>query len=247
MAIYEVDGVTYDIPTDDPEVAKQKIREHLGMAAPKAGSGEEPEPNLAPQGLAAARGVAGPIAPVVAGATNMAVGSVKDIGKMGSILYNNLTPSIVGEFIGSPITKGKELVSAYVAGHPWMNQAMNVTPKQAVQAAGGLTKNIATGLGAGLLGPESAFSAPYQMAAYEQEKIRANPTAPEYATNPYAQMYRGEAKTQGSAGAVNTRNAVAGQQYGGVTPQEQNMLDQDRLNRMIREAAAKKALAFPNQ
>jgi hypothetical protein len=172
----------------------------------------------------------------------MALGSAKDIGKMGSILYNNLTPGVVGEMLSSPIKYGKEAIGAYVEGHPWMNQAAQMTPKQAVQGVGGFAKNVATGLGAGLLGPESAFSAPYQMAAYEQEKIRQNPTAPEYATNPYAQQYRGEYATQGQAGAANRRQAIGNQQYGGLTEAEQRMLESDRLNMAIRLKAAKKVL-----
>ena len=37
-----------------------------------------------------------------------------------------------------------------------------------------------------------ALSLPYLMSAYEQAKIRANPTAPQYATNPYAMSYRSQ-------------------------------------------------------
>lgn len=92
------------------------------------------------------------------------------------------------------------------------------------------------------MSPESLFAAPYSMAAYEQEKIRANPNAPEYATNPYAQMYRGEAPTQGAAGAMNRRAAIVGQQYGGLTQEEQDILEQDRIDREIRRKAAQKVL-----
>ena len=95
--------------------------------------------------------------------------------------------------------------------------------------------------------PAMTFALPYQMAGAEQEKIRANPTAPEYANNPYAMQQRGQAPTQGAAGAMNRRATVANQQYGGLSAQEQAALEQDRLNQMIRRAAAKKALAFPNQ
>jgi hypothetical protein len=88
-------------------------------------------------------------------------------------------------------------------------------------------------------------AAPYLMTAEEQARIRANPTAPEYATNPYAQTVRGEYPTQAAAGAANRRMAIAGQQYGGVTPQEQMVLDQDRLTMMMRLKAAKKVLGQP--
>ena len=90
--------------------------------------------------------------------------------------------------------------------------------------------------------PANMFALPYQMAGYEQEKIRANPTAPEYQTNPYAQAYRGEYATQGQAGAANRRNAIASQQYGGLTQEEQDILEQDRIAREVRRKAAQKAL-----
>ena len=98
--------------------------------------------------------------------------------------------------------------------------------------------NIARGaagiLGSAVTAPENAVMLPYNMAAYEQNKIRANPTAPEYANNPFAMVQRGQAPTQGQAGAMNQRNLVRTQ----ANPQ-------DALNMMIREAAAKKALAQP--
>lgn len=245
MAVYEVDGVSYDIPTDDPEVAKAKIREHLGIApAPQP---EAPEIDMTPQALGAARGVAGPvagaIAPVAEGAYNLGksiVGYPLDVAKNAL----SWTPRSVAEVVMNPISSAK----AYVLNHPLMdsNASLSSLGKQAGQAvaqgAGPLAKNVATGLGAGLLGPESAFSMPYQMAAYEQEKIRANPTAPEYATNPYAQQYRGEYATQGQAGAANRRSAIGNQQYGGLSEAEQRMLESDRLNMAMRLKAAKKVL-----
>ena len=93
--------------------------------------------------------------------------------------------------------------------------------------------------------PAAAFSAPYAMAAYEQSKIRGNPNAPGLENNPFAQQYRGEYATQGAAGAANQRQAVAGQQYGGLSQQEQDMLQQDAIDRAIRLKAAKKVLQGP--
>jgi hypothetical protein len=112
--------------------------------------------------------------------------------------------------VGSPIKYGKEAISSYVAGHPWMNQAANMTPKQAVQGISSLGGRLAGGVVSGLTAPESLMSLPYQMAGYEAEKIRANPNAPQYATNPYAQMTRGEYATQGQAGAANRRASIQG-------------------------------------
>jgi hypothetical protein len=238
MAIYEVDGVSYDIPTDDPEVAKQKIREHLGIA-PAPQPQEAPEANLVPQALGVARGLAGPVAPAAQAAYNVGksvVGYPLDVARNAM----TWTPRSVAEVVMNPLTTAKQ----YVLNHPVMdsNASLMSVGKQVAQGAPGAIKNIATGLGAGLLGPESAIAAPYQMAAYEQEKIRQNPQAPEYATNPYAQAYRGEAPTQGAAGAANRRSAIGNQQYGGLTTAEQMALDQDRLSMAIRLKAAKKVL-----
>ena len=108
---------------------------------------------------------------------------------------------------------------------------------------GELLKAGARGVGSSLVAPESAFLMPYNMAAYEQAKIRANPTAPGLEFNPYAQSYRGEYATQGQAGAANRRRAIAGQQYGGLSAEEQQMLKQDReLSYAMRLKAARKVL-----
>jgi hypothetical protein len=116
-------------------------------------------------------------------------------------------------------------------------RAMNVG--EAIMAGG-------RGIGSALAAPESAFLAPYNMAAYEQEKIRANPTAPGLEYNPFAQQVRGEFPTQAAAGAANRRRAIAGQQYGGLSLQEQQMLDADRqLSYAIRLKAARKVLGQP--
>jgi hypothetical protein len=92
------------------------------------------------------------------------------------------------------------------------------------------------------MGAVSALAAPYMMAGYEQDKIRANPSAPGLESNPYAQMVRGEAATQGQAGAMNRRTAIAGQQYGGLTQEQQQMLEQDKIDQAIRRKAASKVL-----
>lgn len=103
---------------------------------------------------------------------------------------------------------------------------------------GELLKAGARGATGALLAPESAFLMPYNMAAYEQAKIRANPTAPGLEYNPYAQTVRGEATTQGRAGAANQMRTVANMPYGNVSAQERAILEQDR---MMRENIRKKA------
>ena len=150
-------------------------------------------------------------------------------------IAGEVTPGVLGQWLGSPIKSAKELASAYAAGHPMAGALTNMPLKSMPGAA------LRT-VGAAVAAPENMFLAPYTMAAYEQEKIRANPTAPEYANNPYAQQYRGEYATQGQAGAANRRQAIAGQQYGGLTEAEQRMLESDRLNMAIRLKAAKKVL-----
>ena len=101
---------------------------------------------------------------------------------------------------------------------------------------------LGSSIAQGVMAPENLMTLPYHMAAYEQAKIRANPNAPEYASNPYAMTVRGEVPnqapstmvaresgpTQAAAGAINQRLALMGQKYGGVTPQEQQILQQDR-------------------
>lgn len=118
--------------------------------------------------------------------------------------------------------------------------------KNLIKGGGSALTTGARGVGgaivSGLTAPESLLAMPYQGAAYEQEQIRQNPNAPEYANNPYAQMYRGEAPTQGAAGAANRRQAIAGQQYGGLSQQEQDILQQDAITKQIRLKAAQKAL-----
>lgn len=57
-------------------------------------------------------------------------------------------------------------------------------------------------------GPATLFLLPYAMTAYEKEKIRENPNAPEYKDNPYAMVLRGEAKTEEEAANINRRKAL---------------------------------------
>ena len=93
---------------------------------------------------------------------------------------------------------------------------------------GTAAKAAGTGIVQGVMAPENLMTLPYNMAAYEQAKIRANPNAPEYASNPYAMTVRGEAPTQAAAGAINQRLALMGQKYGGITPEQQQILQKDR-------------------
>lgn len=129
------------------------------------------------------------------------------------------TPNAVMEVITHPL----ETAKAYVAGHPYAN-----TPIR--QIAGGVGRNVAGAIVQGAVAPENLFTLPYTMAAYEQEKIRANPTAPEYASNPYAMTVRGQAPTQAAAGEMNRQRALRTMSTAGNpapgTPEFQQMQQQ---------------------
>lgn len=104
---------------------------------------------------------------------------------------------------------------------------------------------IGRGLVQGAVAPESLMMLPYQMAAYEQEKIQQNPNAPGLERNPYAMTVRGEAPTQGVAGAMNQRRAVMSAPIMGVTAEERKILEEDqkrRLEMLTRYEAAKRVL-----
>jgi len=167
-------------------------------------------------------------------AGQIAATQATDLYKLGKIA-GQVTPSIMGQFLSTPIKSAKDIMSAYVAGHP-MASAIGNMPLKSMPGAALKT------LGAAAMAPENVLAAPYTMAGYEMDKIRANPTAPEYEFNPYAQMTRGQFATQGQAGAANRRSAIANQQYGGLTPEQQAMLEQDRIDQAIRRKAAQKVL-----
>jgi hypothetical protein len=188
----------------------------------------------------------GPVKPTVtpAGPISRVAGEVADLAKIAG----KISPSMINEqVIQKPLTFLSQVPGAFAErylGSANMNKTFGEMAKGAGQALMNPAnyKNIATGAGAMALAPENMLAAPYQMAAYEQEKIRANPNAPEYATTPYAQQYRGEYATQGQAGAANRRSAVAGQQYGGLTAEERRILEQDQIDQAIRRKAAQKVL-----
>jgi hypothetical protein len=244
------------------QATKDAIRQEFGLSV--GTTTVEPSTGIGvPQAATVGAQVAEQLAPAVGGvakdvgkaAYTVGKGSVQDIGAMARVA-TQVTPAAAGDLfkqmLTSPVKTGSELIGAYVQGHPYLGKAtqssLSSVGRDALQYAKNIgsslpsMRQLGSGIVQGAVAPESLFAAPYQMAAYEQEKIRANPTAPEYATNPYAQMYRGEAPTQGAAGAMNRRNAIAGQQYGGLTQQEQDILEQDRINRAIRRKAAEKVL-----
>lgn len=191
-------------------------------------SDKEPAPQASDYAVApAVNSVVNAVKPLVSGSATENARDLLNIAKN----VTSWTPNSAMEVISHPVSTAK----AYVSGHPWAN-----TPIRTI--AGNVGKNVLGAAAQGVMAPENILSAPYSMAAYEQAKIRANPTAPEYATTPYAQQYRGEYATQGQAGAANRRAAIGGQQYGAISPEEHAILEQDKLDRAIRMKAAQKAL-----
>jgi len=128
---------------------------------------------------------------------------------------------------------------------PTAPTAPAVAPQQATISPSRITSMIknAAGMGARMAGPVGAMSAPYAMAAYEQDKIRQNPNAAGLESNPYAQTIRGEAGTQAQAGEGNRMKALANMPYGNVSPQERAMLEEDaRMRSAIRKKAFEKVM-----
>jgi hypothetical protein len=115
-------------------------------------------------------------------------------------------------------------------------QAAKAGPGMMGRVAGAIAPTLAMAEAPGML------TLPYQMAAYEQAKIRQNPNAPGLEFNPYAQTVRGEAPTQRAAGAMNQRTALINQQYGGLTRDEQSRIEEDIMKMMMLMKAANKVL-----
>jgi hypothetical protein len=130
-------------------------------------------------------------------------GIIGDAAKVVKALGQS-TPSVIGEVMAHPVHFAQEGIKAYAAGLPMANKPLT-------EIAGSALK----GAGSSFLAPENVFTLPYNMAAYEQAKIRANPNAPGLQSNPYAMQVRGEAPTQAAAGAMNQRRAVAGMSTAG--------------------------------
>ena len=212
---------TVDVPDGTSDADIQTFISNQ-QASPKVG-GELTQSEPSMMGNAQVAGAQTLARPVAGGAGAAAA----DIANVGKILYNTVTPNTVGEVLSRPLHYAGEGVKAFFGGLP----GANMTMKQAVPALG-------KGLVSAAVAPESLFTLPYNMAAYEQEKIRANPNAPGLQYNPYAQTVRGEATTQGQAGSANQMRTVANMPYGNVNPQERAILEQDR---MMRENIRKKA------
>lgn len=223
----EQNGERFTLEVEDGTTDEQ-IKSFLAQQQGSSLATQEAPSAVENLGTQAAIGLAKP-------AAGVAATQLGDAAKLMSIA-GQVTPKIAGEFLASPLKSARDLAGAYIAGHPLAGQALN-TPLKAMPGI------AARSLGAAVMGPETAFLYPYNMAAYEQEKIRQNPTAPGLEYNPYAQVVRGEASTQGRAGAANQMRTVANMPYGNVSAQERAILDEDaRMRQNIRRKAYEKVM-----
>jgi len=172
--------------------------------------------------------------------------AVQDFANVGKTVAKNLTLNSALDLIKKEGLTGAGAEFLRAVLHPFSNQTMV-----------GAAKNLGGKLAQGVIAPENLMTLPYNMAAYEQEKIRANPNAPGLQSNPYAQTVRGEIGsqapstfvarqpigTQAMAGAANQMRAVANMPYGNVSPQERAMLEEDRMMKLaIRRKAFEKVM-----
>lgn len=148
------------------------------------------------------------------------------------------------QFLETPVRTGADIAKAYVQGHATLGNLVAPVAGQTLgQTAGSIGRGALGAMGSSVVAPENAVLLPYNMAAYEQEKIRQNPNAKGLEYNPYAQTVRGEASTQGRAGAANQMRATANMPYGNVTPEEKAMLDEDmKMRSAIRKKAFEKVM-----
>jgi len=229
------------VPLDDLPgslVAESDLPDNL-VPADDLPTQTKPSGNVAPQAL----GIARQLAPVVPEGMQAAKQGVKNaVGFVANRPINKTIADIGGILhTGVPYGMAKD---AIFGGWPTGREAFNTVKSGAGKVASGVGR-VGGAVVRGLVAPESALLMPYQMAAYEQEKIRQNPNAPGLENNPYAQQYRGEYATQGQAGAANARRAVINAPYGNVTAEERKILDEDRKRKMqmqIQIEAAKRII-----
>jgi len=255
--IYEVNGQRVEFDREPTDADIDEAAASLG-AAPAA-SGTSAAEFAAPQMASAAKTAIGSVDPAdLASVARPGIDAAKTAYNAGKAVVGYpidvaknavaWTPRSIMEVVAHP----QIAVQQYIENHPLAKSnaslaslasdagqyAKTVAPEM-MAGAKNLGARLGSGLVQGALAPESSFLMPYQMAAYEQEKIRENPTAPQYQSNPYAQTFRGEAATQGRAGAANQMRTVANMPYGNVSAQERAILEEDA---QIKAAIRKKAL-----
>lgn len=195
-------------------------------------------PNMAPQAASAA----GRVAAVAPEAISQGAGAVKQFVQSRPAMQ---TAADIAGIATHGVPWGSLAKEAVTANASTIGDVATNVANMARSGAGALgagARGLGSALVTGAVAPESAFLMPYQMAAYEQDKIRANPNAPGLESNPYAQVQRGEYATTRAAGAANQRSAVRNMPYGNVTAKERDMLEKDRLNMQMRVQAARRVL-----
>jgi hypothetical protein len=258
--VYEINGQRVEFEKEPTDADIDEAAASLGAAPADTTSGAE---QFGPQIASAAKTAVGSVNPadlasmarpgIDAAQTAYNVGK-SIIGYPIDVAKNAMawTPRSAMEIIAHP----QIAVQQYIENHPLAKSnasiaslandagqyAKTVAPEM-MAGARNLGARLGSGLVQGALAPESSFLMPYQMTAHEQEKIRANPAAPQYQSNPYAQTVRGEAATQGQAGAANQMRTVANMPYGNVSAEERAMLDEDaRIKAAIRKKALEKVM-----
>jgi len=201
--------------------------------------------NPAPQAASMASRVAGMVPEAVSAGAGAVRSGVQAMANMPAQQAARVAIDTASVMAGHPpYASILRTATDTAAGVPLKQVVGNVanTVRSGLGAVGGMARGLGGALVSGAVAPESAFLLPYQMAAYEQDKIRQNPNAPGLEYNPYAQVQRGEAPTTRAAGAANQRSAVRNMPYGNVTAAERAMLDKDKLNMAVRLQAAKRIL-----
>lgn len=236
--IYEVNGQRVEFENEPTDADIDEAARNLGSVAAPDLLQAPAQPQEYALSQAAMSGTR-PAAEAAMGLGKFGVESAKNVADIGRNMLN-WTPQAFKEVVSHPI----ETAKAYVQTMPAFRNAPGMTTGQMVKGGVGQMAGAAgRALGGVVAAPENLFTLPYTMAGYEQEKIRANPTAPGLESNPYAQTVRGEAATQGRAGAANQMKAVANMPFGGVTPQERAMLEEDmRMKTAIRKKAFEKVM-----
>mgnify|MGYP006401448731 CR=1 FL=1 len=218
----------------------------LNAMAAESNTAVTPGASVAPQGVSVVKEILSNAPALASGAGDLAKRGIQAAGNM-SLLQGARVLADTGSMLAGhpPYATMLKMATDTSTGTP-IKEAFGTAVNAVKGSAGALGRGVAATGGVvarGLLAPESALLMPYQMAAYEQEKIRANPNAPEYATNPYAQSYRGEFPTQGAAGAANRRQAVATAPSGyTLTPQEAGNLLSSGDERTISTFGGRKRL-----
>ena len=233
---YNGELVTVDVQDGTTD---EQIKSYLGNDTQTKNTNVNASVNVSPQAVTVGKEMAGLVPEAASAGMNALKQGAQFVANrplattamdVAGIATHGLPIGSMMNAMNNPGLSPKNLLMGPAQGDLFKSGA-GLLPRAGSAIAGG-ARAVGGALAQGLTAPESAFSAPYQMSAYEQEKIRANPTAPQYQTNPYAQQYRGEFPSQGAAGVANARNALINQPYGGLNPEQQQMLQQDRQRQL---------------